>query len=58
MGLLMTIGIGVVAALVAGLIAHAIGLGTLLTFIVAVVLAAAAVYLISGSMRGRSRTTV
>jgi hypothetical protein len=47
-----------VAALVAGLIAHALGLGAILTYVVAVVLAAAAVHFISGSARARGRTTV
>src|SRR5664279_1831112 len=58
MSILVTIAIGVVAALVAGLIAHALGLGAILTYVVAVVLAAAAVYFISGSARARGRTTV
>jgi uncharacterized membrane protein YeaQ/YmgE (transglycosylase-associated protein family) len=58
MGLPVTIAVGVVAALIAGLIARAIGLGSVLQFIVAVVLAAAAVYLMSGGMRSRGRTTV
>src|SRR5664280_1293625 len=58
MSIVVTIAIGVVAALVAGLIAHALGLGAILTYVVAVVLAAAAVYFISGSARARGRTTV
>ena len=58
MSIVVTIAIGMVAALVAGLIAHALGLGAILTYVVAVVLAAAAVYFISGSARARGRTTV
>ena len=52
-GLLMTILIGIVGAIAGGLIAHAIGLGVILTFLVAVAIAALLVYLISGS-RGRT----
>lgn len=58
MGMPVTIAVGIVAALVAGLIARAIGLGSVLQFIIAIVLAAGAVYLMSGSMRNRGRTTV
>src|SRR5664280_3203477 len=49
MSIVVSIAFGMVAALVAGLIAHALGLGAILTYVVAVVLAAAAVYFISGS---------
>jgi uncharacterized membrane protein YeaQ/YmgE (transglycosylase-associated protein family) len=58
MSIVVTIAIGMVAALVAGLIAHALGLGAILTYVIAVVLAAAALYFISGSARARGRTTV
>jgi uncharacterized membrane protein YeaQ/YmgE (transglycosylase-associated protein family) len=53
-GLLMTILLGIVGAVVGGLIAHAIGLGAVLTFIVAVAIAALLVYMVSGSSRGRT----
>ena len=52
-GILMTIGLGIVGAIVGGLIAHALGLGAILTFIIAVAVAAALVYAISGSSRSR-----
>jgi uncharacterized membrane protein YeaQ/YmgE (transglycosylase-associated protein family) len=53
-GLLMTILIGIVGAIAGGVIAHALGLGAVLTFIVAVAVAALLVYAISGS-RTRAR---
>ena len=56
-GIPMTIGLGIVGAIVGGLIAHAIGLGAVLQFILAVVVAAALVYFISGSA-SRRRTMV
>jgi uncharacterized membrane protein YeaQ/YmgE (transglycosylase-associated protein family) len=52
-GLLMTILLGIVGAIAGGLIAHAIGLGAILTFVISVAVAALLVYFISGS---RSRT--
>ncbi len=48
MGIGLTILLGIVGAVVGGLIAHAIGLGTILTFIVSVAVAALLVYLLSG----------
>jgi uncharacterized membrane protein YeaQ/YmgE (transglycosylase-associated protein family) len=56
-GILMTILLGVVGALVGGLIAHAIGAGGLIQFILAVVVAAVLVALLTGS-RGRRRTGI
>jgi uncharacterized membrane protein YeaQ/YmgE (transglycosylase-associated protein family) len=56
-GLLMTIGLGIVGALVGGLVAHAIGAGTAVAFIVGVIIAAVLVALVSGS-RTRRRTGV
>ena len=53
-GLAMTILLGIVGAVVGGLIAYAVGLGAVLTFIVAVAIAALLVYMISGSSRSRS----
>ena len=54
-GLLMTILLGIVGAIAGGLIAHAIGVGVILTFIISIAVAALLVYFISGSRsRGRS----
>jgi len=52
-GIGMTILLGIVGAIVGGIIAHAIGLGALLTFVVAVAVAALLVAAISGSGRRR-----
>jgi uncharacterized membrane protein YeaQ/YmgE (transglycosylase-associated protein family) len=52
-GLPMTILLGIVGALAGGLIAHAIGLGAVLTFVVAVALAALLVSMMSGASRHR-----
>lgn len=54
-GLVMTILLGIVGAIAGGVIAHALGLGVVLTFIVAVAVAAALVYLMSGSRGRRAR---
>ena len=54
-GILMTIGLGIVGSLVGGLIAHAIGAGAVIAFIVGVIVAAVLVALVSGS-RTRRRT--
>ena len=48
-GIGMTILLGIVGAIVGGIIAHVIGLGAVLTFIVAVAVAALLVAAISGS---------
>ena len=53
-GLLMTIGLGIVGSLVGGLIAHAIGAGTLIAFIIGVIVAAVLVALVSGSRTRRT----
>jgi len=53
-GLGMTILVGIAGAVAGGLIAHAIGLGAVLTFIIAVLLAAALVYAMSGMRRTRT----
>ena len=53
-GLAMTILIGIVGAIAGGVIAHALGLGSVLTFIVALAVAALLVFMISGS-RTRAR---
>ena len=52
MGILMTILIGIAGSLLAGLIAHWIGLGTILTFVAAVIIALILIILY-GRMRGR-----
>jgi uncharacterized membrane protein YeaQ/YmgE (transglycosylase-associated protein family) len=54
MSILATIGVGVVGALVGGLIAGLIGVGWVITIILEVALAALLVYFISG----RTRTSV
>lgn len=54
-GIVMTILLGIVGAIVGGLIAHVIGLGAVLTFVVAIVVAALLVYAISGTTRSRAR---
>jgi uncharacterized membrane protein YeaQ/YmgE (transglycosylase-associated protein family) len=53
-GLGMTILVGIAGAVAGGLIAHAIGLGAVLTFIIAVLLAAVLVYAMSGMRRTRT----
>jgi uncharacterized membrane protein YeaQ/YmgE (transglycosylase-associated protein family) len=53
-GLLMTILVGIVGAIAGGVIAHALGLGAVLTFIIALAVAAMLVFMISGS-RTRAR---
>jgi len=53
MGLLMTIVVGVVGSLAGGFIGAALHLGTGLTFVVAVLVAAAIVYLVSASTARR-----
>ena len=57
-GLPMTIGLGIVGAVVGGLISHALGLGAVLTFVVAVLLAAVLVYALSGAASRRRGTLV
>jgi uncharacterized membrane protein YeaQ/YmgE (transglycosylase-associated protein family) len=54
MGILMTILLGVVGAVVGGLIANAIGLGGTIAFIISVAVAALLVFLVSGSRRARA----
>ncbi len=51
MSILSTIGVGIVGALVGGLLAGVIGAGWLLTIILEVVLAALLVYFLSGRSR-------
>jgi len=53
-GILMTIGLGIVGSLVGGLIAHAIGAGALIAFIIGVIVAAVLVALVSGSRTRRT----
>ncbi len=53
-GLLLTIGLGIVGSLVGGLVAHAIGAGTLIAFIIGVIVAAVLVALVSGSRTRRT----
>jgi uncharacterized membrane protein YeaQ/YmgE (transglycosylase-associated protein family) len=50
-GLLWTMGAGIAAALLGGIVAHALDLGGFLQFVVAVALAAGLVALLSGSER-------
>lgn len=54
-GIGMTIVLGIVGAIVGGVVAHLIGLGAVLTFVVAVVVAAVLVYAMSGSTRRGAR---
>jgi uncharacterized membrane protein YeaQ/YmgE (transglycosylase-associated protein family) len=54
-GTLMTILVGVVGAVLGGLIAGAVGAGTLLAFVFAVIIAAILVTLLSGGGRRRHR---
>src|SRR4051794_17211186 len=54
-GILMTILLGIVGALAGGFIAHAIGAGALIQFILAVVVAAVLVALMTGARGGRRR---
>ena len=56
-GILLTIGLGIVGSLVGGLVAHAIGAGVVIAFIIGVVVAAVLVAVVSGS-RTRHRTGV
>jgi uncharacterized membrane protein YeaQ/YmgE (transglycosylase-associated protein family) len=51
-GIGMTILLGIVGAILGGVVSHAIGLGVLLTFVVSVAVAALLVAAISGSGRG------
>lgn len=53
MGALLTVLLGIVGAVVGGLIANALGLGTILTFIVSVAVAALLVFLVAGGSRSR-----
>ena len=50
-GLLWTMGAGVAAALLGGIVAHALDLGDILQFVVAVALAAGLIALLSGRER-------
>ena len=52
-GIPMTIGLGIAGALVGGLIAHAVGLGGGLAFVLGVVVAAALVAVVSGGASRR-----
>lgn len=52
MGIFMTILLGIGGSLIGGLVSRALGLGTTLSFVAAVLAAAALVYLVSGSRRG------
>lgn len=54
-GVVRTVGLGVVGAVVGGLIARAVHLGGGLTFVVSVLVAAVLVYLISGRTRSGTR---
>jgi uncharacterized membrane protein YeaQ/YmgE (transglycosylase-associated protein family) len=51
MGILMTIGLGIVGSLAGGLIAGALGLGQGAAFMAAILCAAGLVYLVSGRQR-------
>lgn len=53
-GLLLTILLGVVGAVVGGLIASALGLGTVLSFLASLAVAALLVYLVAGSSRAHT----
>jgi len=57
-GIGMTILLGIVGALVGGIIGHALGAGWLITLVLEVAVAAALVYAISGSSHRRRRTFV
>lgn len=50
-GLLWTVGAGVAAALLGGIVAHALDLGSFLQFVVAVALAAGLIALLGGTRR-------
>lgn len=52
MGIFMTILLGIGGSLIGGLVTRALGLDTTLSFVAAVLAAAALVYLVSGSRRG------
>ncbi|GAA4631745.1 hypothetical protein GCM10023196_062350 [Actinoallomurus vinaceus] len=58
MGIALTILIGIAGALIGGLIANALGAGSIIAFIISVVVAAAGVALISGRGRWGSRRGV
>lgn len=51
MGIFMTILLGIGGSLIGGLVTRALGLGTSLSFVAAVLAAAGLVYLVSGSRR-------
>lgn len=53
-GLLLTILLGIVGAVVGGLIASALGLGTVLSFLASLAVAALLVFLVAGSSRTTS----
>ena len=57
-GIGMTILLGIVGAIVGGIIGHAIGAGWIITLILEVAIAAALVYMVSGSSRRRRGTMV
>lgn len=52
MGVVLTVLVGIAGAVVGGVIAHAIGAGSIIAFILAIVVAAAVVALVSGYGRG------
>lgn len=56
MGILLTIGLGIVGAIVGGLIAAAIGAGLIIKVILEIAVAAGLVYLVSGGA-SRRRTS-
>ena len=56
-GIGMTILLGIVGAIVGGILGHAIGAGWVITLILEIAVAAALVYFVSGS-RSRRRTLV
>jgi uncharacterized membrane protein YeaQ/YmgE (transglycosylase-associated protein family) len=51
----VTMAIGIVAALIGSFIAQAIGVGTLLTWVIDIALAAVGVALVAGGARSRTR---
>jgi uncharacterized membrane protein YeaQ/YmgE (transglycosylase-associated protein family) len=53
-GIFMTIALGILGAVAGGLISHAVGLGGGLTFLIAVVVAAILVAVVSGPSRRRA----
>jgi uncharacterized membrane protein YeaQ/YmgE (transglycosylase-associated protein family) len=54
MGWLATAGVGIAGALLGGIIAHAIDVGGIIQFLIAVALAAVGVLLLEGGTRGRT----